>query len=105
MLIFLVDNNFFFKNPEVCPPGCVGRNCNNQEDLCNAINPCFQKDLNTCSNKVSSLSCRCSFGYSGSTCEKSKFFNKLKLDKLAKNFRNLFFLSNYCFRGLIHVLC
>ncbi|KAK6622121.1 hypothetical protein RUM44_001928 [Polyplax serrata] len=57
---------------ETCPSGCEGRNCDRQLDLCKMMNPCYRSDLNLCTNKVSSLSCSCSLGYQGLTCEKEE---------------------------------
>ena len=54
----------------VCKDGYIGDFCETMIDICYP-NPCLNNGVCTKTNNINEFSCKCSFGYTGATCNVS----------------------------------
>jgi len=55
-----------------CPTGYSGQNCETEQDMCMALQPCHNGG--SCVGTPSSYKCNCPFGYAGPTCQERTEF-------------------------------
>ncbi|GAB6018614.1 hypothetical protein CHUAL_000299 [Chamberlinius hualienensis] len=57
-----------------CEEGFSGKNCEEEDDICNVIFPC--KNGGTCVGTASAYRCNCVLGFSGTNCEHKSLFSE-----------------------------